>query len=412
VKIKMISTLLSMVILMTAIFPSFFSVYAEDKQAEMQIQTTSNENLARQSGVIYQASSEDPLYPVSKAFDGDRIDWENSRWAAKAFNDQWLEVDFGSVVTFDKIDIYEFDYLKTIRNWRLEYLDGSDWKTIKTGDRFAKGSNVFMFESVQAQKVRLFVVQAEGDFPSICEFEVYNTKEAQPVKYTVSFNSNGGSTVAPLTAIPQKTTITLPPPPTRDGYVFLGWYTDNNTYAHEFTNITRVNENTTLYAKWIDTASVRHTVTFEVNGGSAVSPITGILHGATIPELPTSTLLGGFIFEGWFLDDHTFKHEFTSETAVTASVTVYAKFALQSTPEANKALLDVHIEFAQNLNLDQYLETGKAELLDALANAEEVSENPSALQEVIDLANHNLKYALYRMRMIPSKDKLEELISN
>ncbi|WP_054028443.1 InlB B-repeat-containing protein [Bacillus sp. FJAT-28004] len=340
-KIKMISTLLSMVILMTAIFPSFFSVYAEDKQAEMQIQTTSNENLARQSGVTYQASSEDPLYPVSKAFDGDRIDWENSRWAAKAFNDQWLEVDFGSVVTFDKIDIYEFDYLKTIRNWRLEYFDGSDWKTIKTGDRFAKGSNVFTFESVQAQKVRLFVVQAEGDFPSICEFEVYNTKEAQPVKNTVSFNSNGGSAVAPLTAIPQESTITLPPPPTRDGYVFLGWYTDNNTYAHEFTNITRVNENTTLYAKWI-----------------------------------------------------------------------YAKFSLKSSSEVNKAWLVAHIEFSQNLNLDHYLETGKAELLDALANAEEVSENPSALQEDIDLANHNLKYALYKMRVIPSKDKLEELISN
>ncbi|MGG1635264.1 discoidin domain-containing protein [Paenibacillus sp. NRS-1760] len=339
-KIKMISTLLSVVILMTAIFPSFFSVYAEDKQAGMEIQTTSNENLARQSGVTYQASSEDPLYPVSKAFDGDRIDWDNSRWAAKAFNDQWLEVDFGSVVTFDKIDIYEFDYLKTIRNWRLEYHDGLDWKTIKTGDRFAKGSNVFTFESVQAQKVRLFVVQAEGDFPSICEFEVYNTKEAKPVNYTVSFNSNGGSAVA------------------------------------------------------------------------AVSPITGILHGATIPELPTSTLLGGFIFEGWFLDDHTFKHEFTSETAITASITVYAKFSLKSSPEVNKAWLDAHIEFSQNLNLDHYLETGKAELLDALANAKEVSENPSALQEDIDLANHNLKYALYRMRMKPSKEKLEELISN
>ncbi|MNP38474.1 hypothetical protein D3C76_1319870 [compost metagenome] len=85
---------------------------------------------------------------------------------------------------------------------------------------------------------------------------------------------------------------------------------------------------------------------------------------------------------------------------------------MRSTPEVNKALLDANIEFAQKLNVDQYLETGKAEFLDALANAEEVSENPSALLEEIDLANHNLKYALYRMRMIPSKDKLEELISN
>jgi uncharacterized repeat protein (TIGR02543 family) len=363
VKIKMISTILSGVILMAAIFPSFSSVHAMNPDNGIQ---------------------EDLLYLSEELI---------------------LNGNDATNVVSSRLDLPKTIGTTTTVEWTSSLPD------VINADGFAIGSNAFTFEPVQAQKVRLFVAMAEGDIPSICEFEVYNTKEAQPVKYTVSFNSNGGSVVDSITAIPKNTSITLPSP-TRDGYVFLGWYTDNNTFAHEFTNRTRINANTALYAKWIDTASVRHTVTFEVNGGSAGNPITGILHGETMPMLPTSTLLGGFVFEGWFLDDNTFEHEFTTETAVTANVTVYAKFALRSTPEVNKALLDANIEFAQKLNVDQYLETGKAELLDALANAEEVSENPSALLEEIDLANHNLKYALYRMRMIPSKDKLEELISN
>ncbi len=86
---------------------------------------------------------------------------------------------------------------------------------------------------------------------------------------TVTFNSNGGTAVAPITEI-SGSTITLPTPPTKDGYTFSGWFTDNESFANEFTSSTSVNENITVFAKWTST------VTFDSNEGSSVEPITGI----------------------------------------------------------------------------------------------------------------------------------------
>ncbi|TWH58520.1 putative repeat protein (TIGR02543 family) [Desulfitobacterium sp. LBE] len=72
-----------------------------------------------------------------------------------------------------------------------------------------------------------------------------------PATYTVSFESNGGSTVAAIPNVAENNTVALPtPPPTKAGYSFAGWYIDNDTFADEFTAITPVTGNLTVYAKW------------------------------------------------------------------------------------------------------------------------------------------------------------------
>lgn len=64
--------------------------------------------------------------------------------------------------------------------------------------------------------------------------------------YTVTFNSNGGSDVP--RQIRANAAATKPADPTRSGYVFAGWYTDEAcTAAYEFTQ--PVTDNITLYAK-------------------------------------------------------------------------------------------------------------------------------------------------------------------
>lgn len=65
--------------------------------------------------------------------------------------------------------------------------------------------------------------------------------------HTVTFNSNGGSDVPGQ--IRANAAATKPADPTRSGYVFAGWYTDEAcTAAYDFTK--PVTDNITLYAKW------------------------------------------------------------------------------------------------------------------------------------------------------------------
>lgn len=65
--------------------------------------------------------------------------------------------------------------------------------------------------------------------------------------HTVTFNSNGGSDVPEQ--IRANAAATKPADPTRSGYVFAGWYTDEAcTAAYDFAK--PVTDSVTLYAKW------------------------------------------------------------------------------------------------------------------------------------------------------------------
>jgi uncharacterized repeat protein (TIGR02543 family) len=82
-----------------------------------------------------------------------------------------------------------------------------------------------------------------------CEVDVYAPATPTPTpdkKYTVTFDSQGGSHVSSQT-VKEGTTISLPTP-TRDGYKFLGWYTEA-TDGNKVTSLT-VTKNVTLYAHW------------------------------------------------------------------------------------------------------------------------------------------------------------------
>ena len=66
--------------------------------------------------------------------------------------------------------------------------------------------------------------------------------------WTVTFNTNGG-TPEPESQIRANLPATKPDAPTRSGYVFAGWYTDEAcTAAYDFTK--PVTDSVTLYAKW------------------------------------------------------------------------------------------------------------------------------------------------------------------
>jgi uncharacterized repeat protein (TIGR02543 family) len=67
--------------------------------------------------------------------------------------------------------------------------------------------------------------------------------------YTMTFTSNGGSAVSPLTQ-PFGSNVSAPINPQRVGYSFDGWYSDSQlTLKYNFTTMPA--QNITLYAKWI-----------------------------------------------------------------------------------------------------------------------------------------------------------------
>ena len=137
--------------------------------------------------------------------------------------------------------------------------------------------------------------------------------------YTVTFNSNGGSAVANAT-VNYNTAVTLPNAPTKEGYTFVGWYTDE-ACTNQYTN-GKITANTTLYAKWSEDAEV-YEVTFETNGGSEIAPIN-VVEGeaATLPS--TNPTKGGHAFDGWYLDAAC-TQAYTNQP-ITAATTLYAKW--------------------------------------------------------------------------------------
>ena len=116
-------------------------------------------------------------------------------------------------------------------------------------------------------------------------------------EYTVTFNSNGGTHVVNQ-VVKEGQKAKRPLEPTREDYVFAGWYTDNAcTESFNFDN--PIKGNTTVYAKWTPKAvePTKHTVVFDSNGGSEVTSQT-VKDGekATAPAVPTKA---GHRFDKW-----------------------------------------------------------------------------------------------------------------
>ena len=136
------------------------------------------------------------------------------------------------------------------------------WSTVDGGEK------VYGFEDVYTQNEALTL------------YPVWNANQ-----YTITFDTNGGSDIAPITQ-DYGAEITAPDNPTRKGYTFKGW--DKEIPE------TMPAENITVKAQW---EINQYTITFDTNGGSEIAPITQD-YGTeiTAPDNPTRK---GYTFKGW-----------------------------------------------------------------------------------------------------------------
>lgn len=149
---------------------------------------------------------------------------------------------------------------------------------------------------------------ADGDGTPYNGEPVYSDMELIPrietIMYTVTFNSNGGSSVDNQTV--EYGMAVIAPTPTREGYDFVGWFYSTGT---EYSSQQIIND-TTLFARW---SIKRLTVTFNSNGGNAVDNQMVDWGTAVIASTPTRR---GYDFQGWYLGDNLYEGSVIKEDTV------------------------------------------------------------------------------------------------
>lgn len=142
---------------------------------------------------------------------------------------------------------------------------------------------------------------------------------ATPRSYTATFNGNGGGTPSPSTITKTYgSELGTLPTCSRTGYTFLGWYTASSG-GTKISSTTKITGTVTYYAQWSINS---YTLTYDVNGGNAVSPASkSIQYGSAYGTLPTptraSTAQYSYTFAGWYTAA-------TGGTQVTANTTMGA----------------------------------------------------------------------------------------
>jgi Listeria/Bacterioides repeat len=185
-----------------------------------------------------------------------------------------------------------------------------------------------------AGTTHVFHLAAEGDFE--------NDVTPTPVTYKMTFDSNGGSDVTPVTDMAEGATVTEPSAPSKTGYTFDGWYeqSDFSETAWDFATDKMPAKDVTLYAKWTVNS---YTVTFDSKGGDAV-PSATVTYGNTVskpsdPENPSlddtiknvtdanDAPVHDFTFKNWYTDE-ALTTPFDFDTPITADIKLYAKWGL------------------------------------------------------------------------------------
>ncbi len=135
-------------------------------------------------------------------------------------------------------------------------------------------------------------------------------------KVTVTFVTNGGNEIAPIT-LKKGEELTLPTAE-KEGLVFADWYYDES-FTSVCPKIITAEKNETLYARY------GAVLTFDTAGGSEIEQRT-YFEGEELGALPVS-YKDGFSFGGWYYDaDHD--KIVGKKDSISRSLTVYAGFSV------------------------------------------------------------------------------------
>ncbi len=182
--------------------------------------------------------------------------------------------------------------------YELENIDESielSWKVSDTGMAKLDSDKL----TILALKEGTFILTVTAKTGEVSSKEVTVEKGEKPLKYTITYETNGGEIETFESEYDGLKEVVLPIPQ-KEGYNFLGWY-ENIDFTGDVVEKISVGEigHKTFYAKWeaIPTTE-KYTIILELNGGQA-DFIPNEYDGTEEVVLPIPVFTG-YIFEGWY----------------------------------------------------------------------------------------------------------------
>ncbi len=174
---------------------------------------------------------------------------------------------------------------------------GSDGSvTLKIGEQTLTGTYTYKnnsFTMTFTDKSTATAIVSGGTITLAYNGATYNFLEK--VEYTVSFSVEG--TVSSTKKVVNGRPMSKPADPVKEGYTFVGWYTDSE-FTKSFTfDSMAVTSDLTLYARFVEAGAQEYTVTLIVDGETwkTVDTVGGVAANLGVPEK------AGFI--GWWIGD-------------------------------------------------------------------------------------------------------------
>lgn len=177
-------------------------------------------------------------------------------------------------------------------------------------------------------------------------------------KYTITYESGGGSAVAPQ-MVEERSIMMSPSAPTRTGYTFAGWYYEADLVTPVSWDRKMPSMNFTLYAKW--TAN-NYKITFNAGEGTATGSSLDVTYGQMLGTLPTATR-PNYIFLGWYTASSG-GTKYTADTVYNTdgNITLYAHWQIKATIASSNFIItektttyngsSVTLAMSNNLGLD------------------------------------------------------------
>lgn len=168
---------------------------------------------------------------------------------------------------------------------------------------------------------------------------------------TVTFVTNGANESFPAIQVNKGDFLPAIQTPTKTGYRFDGWYLEASLDTPVQIELTQIYQDTTLYAKWVDTTIPTFVITYDLNGAIQTSTITEtVLQNDQAKGFGTTPVRTGYRLEGYSeTPDGAVLYDF--ETPVTKDMTLYAIWLFNYTEIENVSYFET-TQFSDDSYLD------------------------------------------------------------